>query len=112
MAMVTLNWDLPQGKKYDAYIDDVYFADEGRTAWIPRMLKQPGCKELRAFRNPLCTTPQVLVLYEMDNLESCLTFIKSKDYNLFMDELRRDGCTNISVLLWGVSPLVPEPLKP
>ena len=112
MTMITLNWDLPHGEKYDIYVDDVFFSDEERTAWIPRMLKQPGVVELRAYRNTLRTTPNVLVLYEMDSIESCVKFLKSEDYALFMDELRSDGCTNITVHLWGPSPLVPEPMKP
>ena len=112
MAMITMTWDLPPDEKYGAYVDDVYFTNEERTAWIPRMLKQPGCEELRAYRNTFCTTPQILVLYEMDSITSCIRFIESADYVLFMDELRSDGCTNISIHLWGSSPLVPEPMKP
>ena len=112
MAMITMTWDLPQGNNYDNYIDDVYFTNDERTAWIPRMMKLPGAVELRAYRNPLRTTPQVLVLYEMDSLSSCLNFFESKEYAAFMDELRNDGCSHISVQFWSPSPLIPEPLKP
>lgn len=112
MALITLNWDLPPKEKTEAYRTMVFFTDEKSTAWIPRMLKQPGVKELRAYRNPFSTTPQVLVLYELDNMTSCLKFIESGDYATFMSELREVGCTNISVQIWRTSPMVPEPLKP
>ena len=112
MALLTINWDLPPEDKMEAYKSRVFFTDEKSKAWIQLVMKQKGFKELRAYRNPFLTTPQVLVHCEFDNLESCLKYIESEDYATLQSGLCKVGCTNISVQLWRTSPMIPEPLKP
>lgn len=112
MALIAINWDLPPEERMESYRNRIFFTDEKNTAWTARLLKQRGFKELRAYRNPFRTTPQALVLCEFDSLESCMEYIVSENYTTFISELRKFGCTNISVQLWGTSPMIPEPLKP
>lgn len=106
MALGILGWDLPPAEQIETY------NEKARTAWIPSVLKAPGVKEFRAYRNPLHTTPQVVVHVELDSLASWLKWIESEDYATIVADLRAVGCTNISAQVWGASPIVPEPLKP
>ena len=112
MALLTINWDLPQAGKMEIYKRKAFITNETRPSWIKNVMKQEGFKELRAYRNPFHTTPQALILCEFDNLDSCLKYIESEDYALLHSELRDVGCTNITAQFWGTSPMVPEPLKP
>ncbi len=111
MALLTINWDLPPKEKMGKYKSKAFLTNETRPSWIKNIMKQQGFKELRAYRNPFRTTPQVLVLCEFDNLESCLKYIESEDYALLHSELLDVGCTNITAQFWGTSPVIPEPLK-
>ncbi|MFC1538133.1 hypothetical protein ACFL6H_01800 [Candidatus Latescibacterota bacterium] len=111
MALITVNWDLPPEEKMDKYKEKAFITHEERPSWITNVMKQKGFKELRAYRNPYHTTPQVLIFCEFNNLDSCMKYIESKDYTTFISELREVGCTNISAQFWGTSPMVPEPIK-
>ncbi len=106
MALGILAWDLPPAEQMEAY------NKKAGTELIPTILKQPGLKEFRAYRNPYGTTPQVVTHAEFDSLESWLKFIQSEDYAAIVARLRALGCTNLVAEVWGASPLVPEPLKP
>ena len=106
MALSILSWDLPPAEQIETY------NEKARTVWIPTVLKQPGVKEFRAYRNPYHTTPQVVVHTEFDSLASWLKFVESEDYATIMADLRAVGSTNLSAEVWDTSPIVPEPLKP
>jgi len=106
MALSILSWDLPPAEQIETY------NEKAGTEWIPTVLKQPGVKEFRAYRNPYHTTPQVVIHTEFDSLASWLKFVESEDYAAIMADLRAVGCTNLSSEVWGASPVVPEPLKP
>ena len=112
MALIAIHWDLPPDENMGLYKNRIFLSDEESASWITTMMKQPGFKELRAFRNPFRTTPQTLVLCEFDSLESCMKYVESENYSRLLSELRKVGCTNISAQLWGTSPMIPEPLKP
>ncbi len=66
MALSILSWDLPPAEQIETY------NEKAHTEWIPTVLKQPGVKEFRAYRNPYHTTPQVVVHTEFDSLASWL----------------------------------------
>ena len=106
MALIVLSWALPPQEQIDTY------TEKARTVWIPAVLKQPGLKEFRAYRNPYQTTPQVVIHTEFDSLASCVKYLESEDYTTVLSGLRAVGCTNITAEMWGASPVVPEPLKP
>ncbi len=105
MALGTLAWDLPPADKMEAY-------NEMTRKWIGLVLKQPGAKEFRAYRNPLGTTPQVITHTEFDSMASWLAFIQSEDYATILADLRSLGCSHITAQVWDASPVVPEPLRP
>lgn len=106
MALGIMTWDLPPEEQIEAY------SKKARTVWIPTVLKQPGLKEFRAYRNPSLTTPQVMVHTEWDSLGSWVQYVQSEAYATLMSDMRAVGCTNISAQVWDASPVVPEPLKP
>ena len=106
MALSILSWDLPPAEQIETY------NEKARTVWVPTLLKQPGVKEFRAYRNPSYTTPQVMIHTEFDSLASWLKFIESEDWAAIMADLRAVGCANLLSEVWGASPLIPEPLKP
>jgi heme-degrading monooxygenase HmoA len=105
MASIVTTYDLPPQEQMEVYYEKV-------KGWISTILKQPGLKEFRAYRNPFRTTPQVMSLTEFDSLESCLKYVKSEVYDTMASELGALGVTNASVQLWDTSPAIPEPLKP
>jgi len=105
MALGVLAWDLPPAERMEAY-------NKMTAEWTAAVLKQPGVKEFRAYRNPYGTTPQVATHVEFDSLESWLKFIRSEDYASIADSLRAVGCTNLSAEVWDASPVIPEPLRP
>jgi len=106
MALSILSYDLPSPEQIETY------NEKARTKWIPIVLKQPGVKEFRAYRNPYRTMPQVATHTEFDSLASWLKFVESEDFAAIMAGLRAAGCTNLSTEVWDTSPVAPEPLKP
>ena len=105
MALGILSWDLPPADKLEAYT-------EATKTWIGLVLRQPGVKEFRAYRNPLGVTPQVITHAEWDSMASWLKFTQSDDYAFIVADIRAKGCTNLAAEVWDASPVVPEPLKP
>ena len=61
---------------------------------------------------PLLHFPNVMLHEEFDSIESCLKFIKSKEYFTHIAEVRALGVTNLSVQMWEAAPDYPMPLKP
>ncbi len=106
MAMAILTWDLPPQERMAAY------QEKARTDWIPSVLRQPGVKEFRGLRNALHISPHAMSITEYDRFASALKFIETEDFARVMEEMRAAGCTNITVQLWDVSPLIPEPIRP
>lgn len=106
MAMAILTWDLPPQEQMAAY------NEQARTDWIPTVLRQPGVKEFRGLRNAFHTSPHTMAITEYDSLASALKFIETEDFVRVMEGLRAAGCTNITVQLWDVSPVTPEPIRP
>jgi len=106
MAMAILTWDLPPSERMAAY------NEKARTDWIPTVLRQPGVKALHALRNAFHASPHAMVITEYGDLASALRFVETEDFARVMEGLRAAGCTNITVQLWDVSPVVPEPLRP
>jgi len=106
MALSIMSWDLPPEDKKEIY------NEKAGTSWIPTILKQPGVKEFRAYRNPYHTSPEVVVHIEFDTLTSWLNYVESEDYASTIADMKAVGCTNQSAEVWDASPIVPEPLKP
>ena len=106
MTLVIFTWDLPPGERLAIYNEKV------RTEWLPSVLQQPGVTQVRAYRNPHHTTPQVMVHLEYDSLTAWEAYLASESYGELMFDLRAVGCTHLAVHVWDTSPLVPEPVTP
>ena len=77
---------------------------------IRAMLQAPGIIEFRANRNML-GSPQVRITTLWETLADWAKFAESAARDVLESELLA-FTTNISVQLWGPSPIVPEPLHP
>ncbi|GIU99006.1 MAG: hypothetical protein KatS3mg014_0622 [Actinomycetota bacterium] len=106
MAMAIVSWDLPPRELMGAY------EERARTDWVPTVLRQPGVEEFRALRNAFRTSPQAMTITVYDSLAAALRFPGTEDFARVMEDMRAAGCTNVTMQLWDVSPLVPEPLRP
>jgi hypothetical protein len=106
MVLVMVTWDLPSGERLAIYNEKV------QTEWLRSVLQQPDVKEVRGYRNPHHTTPQVMVHIEFDCLASWQVYLASESYGELMFDLRAVGCTNIAFQIWDASPLVPESVAP
>jgi heme-degrading monooxygenase HmoA len=106
MAHVIITWDLPP---QPAQMEEYKTRSKG---WIDRVLSQPGVVEWRALRNPLATTPQVLIMTEFDSLASARAWAESSELAALIAELRSTGCANLVTQVWDKSPIAPEPRRP
>lgn len=107
MALYIMTWDLPfSAEQLKTY------GEKAKTVWIPAILKQPGVKEFRAYRNPTLTTPNIMIHMEFDSMASIGQYLESEDIGTIMADLKNSGVTNISAQIWGGSPVVPEPIRP
>jgi hypothetical protein len=106
MALAMFTWDMPAGERVQVY------QEKAHMEWIRSVLQQPGVTEVRGYRNPHHTTPQVMVHIELDSLAAWHQFLTSERYGELMFDLRAVGCTHIAVQVWDTSPLLPEPVRP
>ncbi len=102
MIEVHQTWDLIPNVDQQAY-----------NAWAKRAisttLQQLGLCEFQAYRN-LSGTPQVLVVTIWETAADWATFAE-KLWPVFEEELHAFA-TNTHYILWGISPIVPQPLHP
>ena len=104
MAIVIVTWDIPGStEQLPAY-------GAKAAEWVKIVMSQPGLKEYSAHRNPLGTTPQAMTIQNFATMESARAWIESDAAQIILTEMRSLGCTNISLQLWGASPLLPERL--
>ena len=106
MALLEISWDLPPNDSLPIY------NERTRTDWIPRVLRQPGVREFRGYRNPRRISPQVLIHIEYKDLQSLYQWLESNDYAAMLSEMRDVGCTQFKSEVWETSPIMPEPLRP
>ena len=102
MVLYVLKWDILPDKK------EVY------TEWSPsaiqRTVAAPGVVEFRGYR-PATGSSQVVVTYEFADMVAWSTWDAREDVQQVLNELC-DFTTNVSLELWGPSPVVPEPIRP
>jgi quinol monooxygenase YgiN len=102
MVLYVMKWDI-HPDKVEAYLKWT----EGA---IRRTLGAPGVVEFRAYR-PAAGAPQVVVTYEFADMAAWATWHAHEDVQKVNDELHTLA-TNVSMELWGPSPVVPEPIRP
>jgi len=104
MIEVDLKWDFLPGVDQQAY-----------QAWaqkaIGTVLQSPGIVEFRASRNMLAG-PQVRATSVWNTMADWGAFDESAAWQALKDELLDQYAQNMSVDIWGPSPVVPEPLRP
>lgn len=107
MVLYAMTWDLPtEHEKLKVYLN------KARNDWIPATLAHPGIVEVATYRNPLESSPQVLVVITSAEMASWQEFVASRDNERIMREVRTLGCTGITTRVWMPSRLTPEPLRP
>jgi len=97
-----IRWDILPDKA-ESYIQWIQSA-------IPRILAVPGIIEFRAYR-PATGSSQVVVTFEFADLATWAAWYSNEEAQKVLNELY-SYATNISLELWGPSPLVPEPIRP
>jgi hypothetical protein len=91
------------------------FDQQAYQAWakkaIATVLRSPGLVEFRANRN-MMASPQVRTTSVFKTMADWGNFAESAEWAALKAELSDQYATNISVDIWGPSPVVPEPLRP
>jgi hypothetical protein len=105
MSLLVHTWDMPQDRKGRAEYELV-----GQES-IPIVLKQPGVREFRAYRNPLGATPQVMVHVEFEEDAYLHQFLASYVHQEIVGDLIRVGVRNFRTEVWSGSPVVPRPMR-
>ena len=102
MVIYVMKWDIHPDKA-EAYLNWTKSA-------IQRTLAVPGVVEFRAYR-PASGTSQVVVTYEFADMAAWAAWQAHEDVQKVLDELHTLA-TNVSLELWGPSPVVPAPIRP
>ncbi len=100
VELLIQSWDLPA----DPQAMDAY-RKKAREEWIPTVLRQPGLKDFRGYRNALRMSPHAMIHTEWEDLVSLTTWVRSDDYARIFEELRAFGCTNLTTQMWTTSSL-------
>ncbi len=79
--------------------------------WVPRVLRQPGVVEFRAYRHPHAISPQVMVQVEFDSLVALDRWHASPEYHEVLGDFLLAGCRIVAVDVWDASPVVPRPVR-
>jgi heme-degrading monooxygenase HmoA len=102
MVLNVIKWNVLPGKA-EAY------AEWAQSA-IPTILGQSGLVEFRGYR-PVTGEHQIVVTYEFADLAAWAAWQENETIAGLVDELRQYA-TDLSVELWGPSPVVPQPIRP
>jgi antibiotic biosynthesis monooxygenase (ABM) superfamily enzyme len=102
MVLHVMKWDILPDK-----LEDYLKWTEGA---IRRTLAVPGVTEFRAYR-PATGASQVVVTYEFADMATWAAWQTHEDTQKVLDELRTLAA-NVTIELWGPSPVVPEPIRP
>ena len=102
MVLYCLKWDI-RPDKAEAY-----------AAWaqgaIQRTVGAGGVIEFRGYR-PASGTSQVVVTYEFTDMAAWAAWYGHDDVQQVFTEVRTVA-NNVTLELWGPSPIVPQPIRP
>ena len=102
MVLYVMRWNIHPDKK-EAYM-------EWTKGAIARTLGAGGVAEFRAYR-PATGPSQVVVTYEFTNMAAWQTWYGNQDVQTVLEELHMLA-TDVTLDLWGPSPVVPDPIRP
>jgi hypothetical protein len=103
MIEVTYTYDFLSG------IDESAYARLAKRA-NAMLLAAPGMIEFRAHRNML-GSPMVRRTSVWNSLSEWAALAESPEWQAITAEFRT-FVTNLEVIIWGLSPLLPEPVRP
>lgn len=102
MVLHVIKWNIRPDQK-EAY------TEWAKTA-IQRTVGAPGVVEFRAYR-PVTGAAQVVVTYEFDDLVAWAKWNSHETVQQVFNEAR-GFTTDLTVEVWGPSPVVPRPVRP
>ena len=102
MVLQIMKWNVLPGKAKE-------YSEWAQQA-ISKTVQIPGVVEFRAYR-PASGKHQVVVTYEFADMEAWAKWQGSKESQDVLLELRNVAC-DVSIELWGPSPVAPEPIRP
>lgn len=106
VVLYAMHWDLPtEPDNLQVYVN------KARNDWIPTTLGYEGALEIGTYRNPLESSPQVLVVITFADMAAWQRFVASHDNERIMREVRTLGCTGITTRVWMPSNLTPVPVR-
>jgi len=101
MAVIVITLDPPSGEQAKAYFHWAMDKLENETS------KLPGVTGVRAYQDPAKSTPQVMLLYEFDSLQSAWNYVHSDTWGRVTAEAREQGATNLGYRVWDGFPGMP-----
>lgn len=101
---VNLRYDLLPGVDQQAYVEWAKKA-------IRLGLKAKGSIEGRSNRNVL-GSPQIRATFIWETLGDWATFAESPEWQSLLSELHASLGKNITIEIWGPSPVAPESIRP
>jgi quinol monooxygenase YgiN len=102
MVLYVNKWDI-HPDKVDAYLKWTGGA-------IRRVLAVPGVVEFRAYRTAAGTS-QAVITYEFADMAAWAAWFSNEEVQKVIAELYTLAL-NVSMELWGPSPVVPAPIRP
>ena len=102
MVVYVIKWNIRPGA------GEAYSAFTQRA--VPATVGAPGLVEFRGYR-PASGAHQVVVTYEFADMEGWAGWYRNEDVQDALEELR-NLATDVETVLWGPSPVVPEPVRP
>ena len=102
MVLYVMKWDI-HPDKVDAYLKWTESA-------IKRTLATPGVVEFRAYR-PATGASQVVITYEFADMAAWAAWDSNEEIQKVFFELH-SLALNVTLELWGPSPVVPAPIRP
>ena len=99
-----------QVTKYDVPADKLEAYSKWAGEALKRSLAVPGVVEFRAYR-PTVGGSLVVQTHEFADLAAWAAWRSNKELEKVVDELET-FVVNLTVELWGPSPIVPEPIRP
>jgi quinol monooxygenase YgiN len=99
-----------QVSKYDIHPDKLEAYLRWTESAIKRTLAVPGVVEFRAYRS-VTGSSQIVTTYEFADMTAWAAWNGNPDNQKVMTELHTLAL-NVSLEVWGPSPVVPAPIRP
>ncbi len=102
MVLQVMKWDIHPGKR-GAFIQWVKVG-------VEKALSVPGVVEFRAYRS-FIGDKQIVSTFEFEDETTWLKWRSNAEVNKVLEELYAVAL-NVSIEVWGASPVFPDPIRP